>query len=70
MSWEERGIAEQSVAVDASELAEVAAEAEWLWEPPEGHVGWSGGLSTHGMIRVTQKKGAGGRKGKAKKKKD
>ena len=27
VSWEERGIAEESVAVDASELAEVAAEA-------------------------------------------
>ena len=75
VSWEDRGISEQSVVSDASELARAAAEAEWLWDPPEGHVSWSGGSATHGIIGITQKKKGRkspkgeGQKGKSKKSK-
>ena len=67
-SWEERGIIEQSVVVDANELATAAAEAEKLWESPEGAGAWSGGSVSHGLVHVAQKKkGTGSKKGKSKK---
>ncbi len=66
-SWEERGIPETSVEVDASVLAEAAREAEKLWDEPEGDVGRSFSSGSSMLMRHSAtKKDAkgGGKKGK------
>ncbi len=66
-AWEERGIAEQSVDVDASVPADAAAEAEKLWDVPDSDVGGSSSATSSVLMRssATKKKAKGGnRKGK------
>jgi len=66
-SWEERHVAEQTVVVDASVLASAADEAEKLWDPPEGAMGWSGSARSTAFGRLSKEKPEKG-KGKPKRK--
>ena len=71
-SWDERGIPETSVEVDASVLAEAAREAEKLWDEPDGDAGHSSSSGSSMLMRHSAtKKGAkgGGKKGNKKGKK-
>ena len=66
-SWDERAIPETSVVVDASVLADAAAEAEKLWDESEGDEGQSSSSASSTLMRSSAtKKGAkgGGKKGK------
>lgn len=66
-SWEERGIAETSVVVDASVLLEAAAEAEKLWDVPEGVAYGPSSSSSAVLMASGSKKGSKESKKKSKK---